>query len=205
MLEKFMCYFCPLGRTGSKPGPNQVWGEVFGGDRGPEGYFWWACSREHFWRLSCSGLSGWPPNTRHSGREQKIRNEKCARTFFGTNLLKTPRGPGHPGKIRGTSEISLFETQGRQTFEGGRELFGHRPSAWKTTTPPGGLRTPKVNLCGALFSGLRKWATSPVRLGLSGRNSGKTPERPRKRSQSVSWNSPREYGWDAPSPIIQGI
>ena len=27
----------------------------------------------------------------------------------------------------------------------------------------------------------------------------------RKRSQSVSWNFPREYGWDAPSPIIQGI
>ena len=31
------------------------------------------------------------------------------------------------------------------------------------------------------------------------------PERPRKRSQSFSWNFPREYGWDAPSPIIQGI
>ena len=31
------------------------------------------------------------------------------------------------------------------------------------------------------------------------------PERPRKRSQSVSWNSPREYGWDAPNAIIQGI
>ena len=31
------------------------------------------------------------------------------------------------------------------------------------------------------------------------------PERPRKRSQSVSWNFPREYGWDAPNPIIQGI
>ena len=30
-------------------------------------------------------------------------------------------------------------------------------------------------------------------------------ERPRKRSQSVSWNSPREYDWDLPSPIIQGI
>ena len=27
----------------------------------------------------------------------------------------------------------------------------------------------------------------------------------RKRSQSVSWNSPREYGWDPPSPTIQGI
>ena len=49
------------------------------------------------------------------------------------------------------------------------------------------------------------WATPPVRLGLSGRNPGKIPERPRKRSQSVSWNSPREYGWDAPNPIIQGI
>ena len=49
------------------------------------------------------------------------------------------------------------------------------------------------------------WAIPPVRLGLSGRNSGKTPERPRKRSQSVSWNSRREYGWDAPNPIIQGI
>ena len=33
------------------------------------------------------------------------------------------------------------------------------------------------------------------------KNSGKTP----KCSQSVSWNSPREYGWDAPNPIIKGI
>ena len=45
-----------------------------------------------------------------------------------------------------------------------------------------------------------KWAMPPVRLGLSGRNSGKIPERPRKRSHSVSWNSPREYGWGAPKP-----
>ena len=49
------------------------------------------------------------------------------------------------------------------------------------------------------------WAMPPVRLGLSGRNSRKIPERPRKRSQSVSWNFPREYGWDAPNPLIQGI
>ena len=52
---------------------------------------------------------------------------------------------------------------------------------------------------------LPNWATLPIRLGLSERNSGKIPERPRKRSQSVSWNSPREYGWDALSPVIQGI
>ena len=58
----------------------------------------------------------------------------------------------------------------------------------------------EVFLCSTLC-----WAIPPVRLGLSRRNSGKIPERPRKRSQSVSWNSPREYGWDTPSPIIQGI
>ena len=55
------------------------------------------------------------------------------------------------------------------------------------------------------WKGLGVWAIPPVRLALSGRNSGKTPERPRKRSQSVSWNSRQEYGWDAPNPIIQGI
>ena len=71
--------------------------------------------------------------------------------FFCTNFLNTPRGPGHPGKIPGTSQIPLFETQGRQTFEREHELFGHRPFAWKTPTLPGGLQTQKVNLC-ALFS-----------------------------------------------------
>ena len=49
------------------------------------------------------------------------------------------------------SEILLFETQGRQTFEGGHELFGHHPFACKTPTPLGGLRTQEVNIC-ALFS-----------------------------------------------------
>ena len=74
--------------------------------------------------------------------------------FFCTNFLNTARGPGHPGKIPGTSRIPLFETQGRQSFEGGHEVFGHHPFAWKTPTPPGGLRTQKLNLC-ALFSCLR--------------------------------------------------
>ena len=73
--------------------------------------------------------------------------------FFCTNFLNTARGPGHPGKIPGTSRIPLFETQGRQSFEGGHEVFGHHPFAWKTPTPPGGLRTQKLNLC-AHFSRL---------------------------------------------------
>ena len=56
-----------------------------------------------------------------------------------------------------------------------------------------------------LLVGNSRQATPPVRLGLSGRNSGKIPERHRKCSQSFSWNFRREYGWDPPSPTIQGI
>ena len=51
-----------------------------------------------------------------------------------------------------------------------------------------------------MFFEVTFWAKPSVRLRLSGRNSGKIPERPQKRSQSVSWNSPREYGWDPPKP-----
>ena len=74
----------------------------------------------------------------------RLGNEKCARTFLAQTFW-TPPGSG-------TSQIPLFKTQGRQTFEGGHELFGHHPFAWKTPIPPGGLRTQKLNLC-ALFLG----------------------------------------------------
>ena len=52
-------------------------------------------------------------------------------------LLQTPLNrkrrptPGHPGQIFGICPIPPFETQARQTFEGGHELFGHHPFAWK--------------------------------------------------------------------------
>ena len=80
-------------------------------------------------------------------RERKMRTK-----FFCTNFSNTPRAPGHPGKTPGTSQIPLFETRGRPTFEGGHELFDPHPFAWKTPTPPGGLQTQKVNLCALLFS-----------------------------------------------------
>ena len=47
---------------------------------------------------------------------------------------------------------------------------------------------------------LNNWAIPPVRLGLSGRNSGKIPERSRKRSQSVSWNFPSRVRLGCPKP-----
>ena len=96
---------------------------------------------------SCNlGFCFAPPSVR-------IQEGKDAHELFCTNFLNNLRGPGHPGKIFGTSQIPLFETQGRQAFEGGHELFGHHPFVWKTP-PPGGLRTQKVNLC-ALFSCLK--------------------------------------------------
>ena len=71
-----------------------------------------------------------------TNRERKMRTN-----FVCANFLNTPRGPGHPGKIPGTFQIPLFETQGRQTFEG-----EHHPFAWKIPTPPNGLRTPKTSI-----------------------------------------------------------
>ena len=79
------------------------------------------------------------------------RERKMRKKFFCTKFLSTAGGPGHPGKIPGTSRIPLFETQGRQSFEGGHEVFDPHPLAWKTPTPPGGLRTQKLNLCASFF------------------------------------------------------
>ena len=82
------------------------------------------------------------------GRERKNEHE----LFFAQTFLSTPRCPGHPGKIPGISQIPLFENPRKdKTFEGGHEVFDPHPFAWKTPTPPSGLRTQKVNLC-ALFS-----------------------------------------------------
>ena len=86
--------------------------------------------------------------------------------------------------------------------------------------PPTGVRIARlfVRLCrNLLFS----WQNSPklsihavIRVGHNGVGPypqygwnfpEEIPERPRKRSQSFSWNSPQKYGWDPPSPIIQGI
>ena len=39
-----------------------------------------------------------------------------ARTFLAQTFLNTPRGPGHPGQIPGTSQVPPFQTQGRQTW-----------------------------------------------------------------------------------------
>ena len=52
--------------------------------------------------------------------------------------------------------------------------------------------------------GHRRYIVRALTLRHTPRTSRKIPERPRKRCQSFSWNSRREYGWDPPTPIIQG-
>ena len=86
--------------------------------------------------LYLSRLCGIPPSAapllkktpEHGRKPQEIaggfhRERKMRTNFFCTNFLSTPTSPGHPSKIPGTSQIPLFETQGRQTFEGGHENF----------------------------------------------------------------------------------
>ena len=64
--------------------------------------------------------------------------------FVYTNFLKTPRGPGHPGKPPGASQVPSLEPQGKQSFEGGNELVDPHLFVWKTPIPPGSLRAQKV-------------------------------------------------------------
>ena len=116
------------------------------------------------------------------------------------------------------TQWALILTEQRTWFEGGHMciLCGvhvcthllHKMAHTSRSLPPVKKRPSNRSLGKRVRkkSGLAKeGATPPVQLGLSGRNSRKLPERPRKRSQSVSWNSPREYGWDPPKPLIQGI
>ena len=92
------------------------------------------------------------------GKTHHLGKEKMRTNFFCTNFFNSPRGPGHPGKIPGTSQVPPFQTQGRQTFKWGHELFDHHPFAWKTPTQRRKQRTrppPKENLLGN-FSGLKE-------------------------------------------------
>ena len=56
-----------------------------------------------------------------------------------------------------------------------------------------GLNLRRLGFSRFLFLG---WAIPPSTAGTFWKIFLKIPERPRKRSQSISWNSPREYGWD---------
>ena len=63
------------------------------------------------------------------------------RSFFCTNFL-SPRGPGHPVKIPGTSQVS---TQGKQTLR--EQTFRPPPLQVEDPHATQSLRTQKVNLC----------------------------------------------------------
>ena len=68
---------------------------------------------------------------------ENLLGTKNAHKLFCANFLNTPRGLGHPGKIPGTFQIPLFETQGRQTF-----AWGRAPTFWP---PPLRVEDPHPN------------------------------------------------------------
>ena len=73
-----------------------------------------------------------------------LQGTKNAHELFLHKLFEHPKGLGHPGKSPGTFQIPLFETQGRQTFEGGHELVGHHPTLrMQDPHPPGRSPDPK--------------------------------------------------------------
>ena len=78
-----------------------------------------------------------PASLRAVTRERKMRTN-----FLSTNFWNAPRGPGHPGKIPGTSQIPLFETQGRQTFEPRGRAQGFLPPPLCVEDPHPPRRSP---------------------------------------------------------------
>ena len=112
-------------------------------------------------RQECSFLSLFlqqihrPVDTRLSHRESQghpagvpvIFLSLCALLF--PDISEHTKGSGH-GKIDRTGQVSSIGNP-RQTSKGGNELFDHHPFRLKTPTPPGSLRTPKVNLCALLL------------------------------------------------------
>ena len=63
--------------------------------------------------------------TRRCSKRTRLGNKKCARIFFAMPFWKHAQGPEHPSKIPGTSQAAplpgTLETQGRQTFERGKQ------------------------------------------------------------------------------------
>ena len=87
---------------------------------------------------------------------RSFRKRKMRTKFFLHKLFEHRQGSGTSRQnSRDIPDSSLRNPrslgQGRQSFEGGHEVFGHHPFAWKTPTPPGGLRTQELNLCALFF------------------------------------------------------
>ena len=102
------------------------------------------------------------------------RKRKMRTKFFLHKLFEHRQGSGTSRQNSRDIPDSSLQTQGRQSFEGGHEVFNHHPFAWKTPTPPGGLRTQKLNLC-ALFSCLnlpkRRTNVQPLTCKIDSSNS----------------------------------
>ena len=140
-------------------------------------------------------------------RERKMRTN-----FFCTSFLNTPRGPGHPGKIPGTSQIRLFETQGTQTFEGRHELSATTPSGFRKRGLANGV-SPFFSENETEKNGKKRNKTEEngKKRKENGKKTGKkrkkTEENGRKRKKSEATpfrrpllRNPDPFAWRTPTP-----
>ena len=117
--KKIMCLISYFLGKNAKKGPTSTFsGGFWGQKRGPK--------RAIFGHRKFSLLFFPCP---YFYREQKMRTN-----FFGTNFWDTPRGPGHPGKIPGTSQIPPFETQEDKLSREGTNISATTPSRGRS--PP---------------------------------------------------------------------
>ena len=92
-----------------------------------------------------------------------IRERKMRTKFFLHKLFEHRQGSGISRQNSRDIPDSSLRNPRKTKFRGRARSFGHHPFEWKTPTPPGGLRTQKLNLC-ALFSCLINQGLHPAPL-----------------------------------------
>ena len=107
----------------------------------------------------------------------------------------------------GEADARAHEQGARTPLVPANKGWTHKGSGKQETSPDASLKGCQMSLIfeDATFCAYLNGPYPQYGWDFPERNSGKLPERPRKRSQNFSWNSPREYGWDPPNPIIPGI
>ena len=83
--------------------------------------------------------------------------------FFCTSFLNTPSGLGHPAKFQGHPRFLPSKPKEDKLLREGTNFLTTKPFAWKTPTPPSGLRTQKF-----IFVRGQNWTQTFVFSNFSG-------------------------------------
>ena len=140
--------------------------------------------------VNSDGTGPEPPN--HFTEKLPPVGTENKHKFFLQRLFEHPRGSGHPCKIPGTYQVPSKPKEDKLSREGTN--FRPPPFAWKTPTPPGSLRTPKVNLC-VLFSFLTR-IISQTFYTKAFLNPGSYPRVCKPWFPNCGWRFPTKQRWN---------